>query len=138
MSSASIAKARGDVGHGVREPGVVVLPRGAVPDLQAAAGAGDDDLLAESGVVEEEGRDADAPGGVELGVVGVGREEALQLLRLGREGMEALDAARTYASYSSGRHTATQPATRLASTTPSLSAERKRAGTVNRFFASSE
>src|SRR5215213_3144139 len=74
VMSSRMAKAGGDVGELGREGGVVVGPGGARPDLEAVAGAGDDDVLLERGVLEQERRHHHAPGGVELGVERVGRE----------------------------------------------------------------
>src|SRR3954447_22213531 len=88
--STSMAEGGGDVGELVGERGVVVGPGAAIPDLEALAGAGDDDLLAQAGMLEQEGGDHHAPGGVEVGVERVGAEEPRELARLGRERVHAL------------------------------------------------
>src|SRR4051794_20158577 len=91
--STSMAEGGGDVGELVGERGVVVGPCAAVPHLQAVAGAGDDDLLAQHAVLEQDGGDHHAPGGIEIGVEGVGAEEALQLARVRRQRVHALQRA---------------------------------------------
>src|SRR5262245_22626054 len=79
--STSIAERSSDVGELVRELGVVVRPCRAVPHLEAVARAGHYDLLAQGRVLEEEARDHDPPGGVQVGVEGVRAEEARELAR---------------------------------------------------------
>src|SRR5919205_4289702 len=66
--STSMADGGGDLGQLVGERGVVGAPGLAIPDLEAVAGTGDDDLLAQLTVLEQEAGDHDAPGRVELGV----------------------------------------------------------------------
>src|SRR3954469_21046487 len=88
--SSRMAKAAGDVGKLIGEGVVVGGPGGATPDLEAVARAGDDDLLRQFAVLEQEARHADAAGRVELGVQGVGGEEAVELARLLRERVQAL------------------------------------------------
>src|SRR5919107_313755 len=79
VMSSRMAKAGGDVGELVGEGGVVVGPGAAVPDLEAVAGAGDDDVLPERPVLEQEARHHHAAGGVELGVERVRGEVAVEL-----------------------------------------------------------
>src|SRR3954451_3808302 len=79
VMSSRMAKAGGDVGKLGGQGGVVLGPGGAVPDLEAVAGAGHDDVLPEAAVLEEERRHHDAAGAVELGVERVGGEEAVEL-----------------------------------------------------------
>src|SRR4051794_15615782 len=88
--SPSMAQCGGDARDVVGEGGVVVGPAAAVPDLQAVVRAGHHDLLAEPAVLEQEAREHDAAGAVELGVVGVGGEEALELLGLRGDGVHPL------------------------------------------------
>src|SRR5919204_473277 len=88
--STSMAERGGDVGQLVGEGGVVLGPRGAVPDLEALPRAGDDDLLAQARVLQQEARDHHAAGGIEVRVEGVGAEEARQLARLVGEAVHAL------------------------------------------------
>src|SRR3954447_21777449 len=88
--STSMAEGGGDVGQLVAERGVVGAPGAAIPDLEAVAGAGDDDLLAQLAVLQEEAGDHDAARGVELGVEGVGAEEAVELARLVGKRVNAL------------------------------------------------
>src|SRR4051794_15020336 len=85
-----LAKLRGDVGDVIGERGVVLRPPLAVPDLQAFLRPGHDDLLAEGGVLDEEGRQPHAAGGVELGVERVGRVEGAQLAALRRMAVVAV------------------------------------------------
>src|SRR3954465_1455066 len=91
VMSSRMAKAAGDVGKLIGEGVVVGGPGGATPDLEAVARAGDDDLLGQLAVLEQEARHADAAGRVELGVQGVGGEEAVELARLLRERVQALE-----------------------------------------------
>src|SRR5512132_3237803 len=88
--STSMAEGGGDVGELVGERRVVPGPVRAVPDLEAVAGAGHHDLLAQPGVLEQEARHHDAPGGVEVAVERVGAEEARELAGLLRERVHAL------------------------------------------------
>src|SRR3954465_12746113 len=90
VMSSRMAKAAGDVGKLIGEGVVVGGPGGATPDLEAVARAGDDDLLRQLPVLEQEARHADAAGRGELGVQGVGGEEAVELARLLRERVQAL------------------------------------------------
>src|SRR3954469_23559590 len=85
VMSSRMAKAAGDVGKLIGEGLVVGAPGGATPDLEAVARAGDDDLLRQLAVLEQEAREADAPRRVELGVERVRGEEAVELARLLRE-----------------------------------------------------
>src|SRR3954449_1167702 len=81
VMSSRMAKAGGDVGKLMRKRLVVVGPRGAVPDLEAVARAGDDDLLAQFPVIEQEPGHHDPARRVELRVERVGGEEAAELAR---------------------------------------------------------
>src|SRR2546421_12511593 len=78
MSRRSV-KARGDVGDAAAQVRVVLAPAAAIPDLQRLPGARDHDLAGEPAVLEQEGGDHHATGRVELGVDGVGGEEAREL-----------------------------------------------------------
>src|SRR5215210_2767806 len=89
VMSSRMAKAGGDVGEVVGEGGVVVGPGAAVPDLEAVTGAGDDDVLAEGAVLEQEAGHHHATGRVELGVQRVRGEEAVELARGLRERVQA-------------------------------------------------
>ena len=86
VMSSSVAKARRDVGDSGQNVFEVQRVAPAVPHLEALAGAGDHDLLVESGVAHQVRRDHHSVGGVELGVEGGVEEEALELagLRRGR------------------------------------------------------
>src|SRR5215210_1610626 len=79
VMSSRMAKAGGDVGKLVGEGAVVVGPGGAVPDLEAVARAGDDHVLAQAAVLEQEAGHHHPAGRVELGVQRVGGEEAVEL-----------------------------------------------------------
>src|SRR3954454_7668580 len=89
--SASMTQALGDLLDLAGEGGVEVRPRLAVPDLDVVAGADDDDVLAQRGVIGEEARHADAAGAVELGIVRVGGEEGAESARLAGERVAALE-----------------------------------------------
>src|SRR5581483_4296089 len=69
VMSRRVAKARCQVGGTFQDLHAVAAVCRAVEHLQALPRAGDDDVLAEIGVVQEQGRDHHAVGGVELGVV---------------------------------------------------------------------
>src|SRR6185437_11996679 len=83
--SSRMVKARGDLCDAVEQRRSVFVPAGPVPQLQAVAGPHDNDLLAELGVIAEKARNHDAPGSVQLGVVGAAVEEALELGEPGGE-----------------------------------------------------
>src|SRR4051812_31592188 len=89
--SPSMAESGGDVGDVARERVVVLGPGPAIPELEAVAPAGHDDPLAEPRVLEQEARDPDPAGAVELGVDRVGREVAVELVGLAAERMEVLE-----------------------------------------------
>src|SRR4051794_7297013 len=89
VMSSRMAKAGGDVGKLIGKRLVVVRPGVAAPDLEAVAGARDDDVLLQPPVLEQEAGHHDPPGCVELGVQRVGGEEAVQLARGLRERVHA-------------------------------------------------
>src|SRR3954470_15407613 len=91
VMSSRMAKAAGDVGKLIRKRLVVVGPGGAAPDLEAVARAGHHDVLGQLAVLEQEARDADPAGRVELRVQRVGREEPVQLARLVRQRVQAIE-----------------------------------------------
>src|ERR1700683_1780311 len=77
--SGSVIGTGGDLRDAAQQRRSMFAPGGLGPQLHAVAHAHHDDLLGQSGVLAEEARDHDAPGGVKLGVVGAAVEEALQL-----------------------------------------------------------
>src|ERR1700744_2693462 len=91
VMSRSVAKARCEVGDTGQDVLEVLGIAAAVPDLQALAGAGDHDLLADAGIVKERSRDHHAVGGIQLGVKRGVEEETLELAGLRRERVEALE-----------------------------------------------
>src|SRR4051812_10700715 len=90
VMSSRVTKLRGDVVDGGRQLRVEVGPALAIPDLHRLAGADDDDVLAQAGVVDERRRDHDAAGGVQLGRERVRGEEQLDAPGLRRERVHAL------------------------------------------------
>src|SRR3954451_23769039 len=90
VMSSRVTKLSGDVVDGGRELRVEVRPALAVPDLHRLAGADDDDVLAQAGVVDQRRRHHDAARGVELGRERVRGEEQLDAPGLRRERVHAL------------------------------------------------
>src|SRR6185436_4657548 len=80
--SRSVAKGLGQIRGSRREVGFVALPGGAVPELEAVADAGDHDLAADPGVLQELRRQHHAAGGIQLRLQGVPVEDAPQLATL--------------------------------------------------------
>src|SRR5438270_1532681 len=70
VMSSSVAKVRCDVGDTDEDALAVGLVGRPVEYLQARAGAGDDHILGQGGVLHQVGRNHHAVGGVKLGVVG--------------------------------------------------------------------
>src|SRR3954469_14252169 len=79
--SSRMAKCFGQVTGPRGQVGVVGLPGGARPELEAVAGAGDHDLAVDLRVGQVPGSQHHAAGRVELGVRRPGMEETLELAR---------------------------------------------------------
>src|SRR5579875_832523 len=94
VMSISVAKARRQVGNSGKHLLVVALIGVAIPHLHALARAGDDHVLLQAGVAHQRRRDHQPVGAVHLGVEGGVVEEALELARLRRGGVETLQRAR--------------------------------------------
>src|SRR3712207_2332158 len=89
--SASMAHPAADLADVGDELAALAVPLRAVPDLDAVARADDLHVLGEAGVLQEEGRDTDATGAVELGVLRRRGVEALELLALLGQRVEGLE-----------------------------------------------
>src|SRR3954454_19242587 len=83
--SRSVAKRFSQFRRSLGEAGVVVRPGRAVPDFQAVSDAGDDDLPADPGVLEETRRQHHAAGRVQLGLEGRPVQQPPRLAGLLRE-----------------------------------------------------
>src|ERR1700755_199612 len=75
----SVAKGLGQIRGSRREVGFVALPGGAVPELEAVADAGDHDLAADPGVLQELRRQHHAAGGIQLRLQRVAVQEPPEL-----------------------------------------------------------
>src|ERR671923_253818 len=87
--SSRMAKRCGEVRRPLRQVAVVGLPARAVPELEAVAGAGDDDLAVDPGVLEVAWGQHHAAGRVQLRVGRVPVQHPLELAGLGRERVQS-------------------------------------------------
>src|SRR3954454_13356615 len=80
--SRSVAKRLSQFRRPLGEAGVVVRPGRAVPDFEAVADAGDDDLAADVGVLQEARGQHHAAGRIQLGLLRGAEEQPPRLARL--------------------------------------------------------
>ena len=136
--SSRMAKRCGEVRRPLGQVAVVGLPGRAVPELEAVAGAGDDDLAVDRRVLELARGQHHAAGRVQLRVRRVAAEHPLELARLAENGFRRDSAASVSPVYVAAGYSEMQGSTPRTRNTFPDNADRNRDGTVSRFLESSE